>query len=375
MSNNKSGNLSGERAKSSQMKARHGVSLRQRGRYGADSSGERINVIGGRRVKSFRLSGRHYGDMPGIRRGETRSEKKCRYLVFWKPYGVDVKFTGRQEDSELDYYIESPDVLPVNFLDKEAEGLMILTDDPRFRVMLTHPLCAEKRVFLAQVERNPQSKEDVAEDLEDIVEELRSGVRLTDKGADSVVELEVIPAPKLPSRPVPVRDRKNVPTWWSEFRSFSGASRGVRKVMAEKGFPVLRLVLWGFGPISLVGMVPGMCREFRYEEMRWVESMLDKLEEPTHRQRLLSTAESNKKNKTDNKHRSKQRLSRSGAHFACRPDGKVEIRDKKRRQDGVSFTEARKVKRNGGGSRFVREQGRRDTDSLARGRTRQRRSR
>ncbi|MBQ7528808.1 hypothetical protein IJT10_02745 [bacterium] len=358
MSNNKSGNLSGERAKSSQMRARRGVSLRQRGRYGADTSGERINVIGGRRVKSFRLSGRRYGDMPGIRRSEVKSEKKHRYLVFWKPYGVDVKFTGHREDSELDYYIESPDVLPVNFLDKEAEGLMILTDDPRFRVMLTHPLCSEKRVFLALVERNPQNKDEVAEDLEDIVEDLHSGVVLTEKGARSSVELEVIPAPKLPSRAVPVRERKNVPTWWSEFRCFSGASRSVRKVMAEKGFPVLRLVLWGFGPISLVGMVPGMCREFRYEEMRWVESKLEKLEEPANRQRLVSTAESNKRSKTESKRRPKQHLTRGGVHFACRPDGKVEIRRTKH-----------------SGSRFVREQGRRDTDSLTRGRTRQKRSR
>ena len=139
---------------------RSDLSLRRRGRYGADTSGERINVSGGRRLKSFRLSGRRYSDMPGFRRGRLTStpEKKFRYLAFWKPYGVDVKFTGRQEEGELDFYIDIPNVLPVTMLDKDTEGLMVLTNDPTFRALLTHPLCAEMRTFLAQVEDEPHQE-------------------------------------------------------------------------------------------------------------------------------------------------------------------------------------------------------------------------
>ena len=224
-------------------------------------------------MNTFRMNGRHYADMPGLKRTKTSSEaQKYRYMVFWKPYGVDVRFTGDRSPSELDYYIEAEHVLPVNFIDKDAEGLMLLTDDPKFRALLTHPKCAEQRIFLAQVENVPD---------EDMAEILHRGVVLTENGSPDAIEFDIIPAPKLPSRSVPVRERKTVADVWTELRSSSGASRGVRRLLAQYGHPVLRLVLWGFGPISLTGMVPGMCRDFRYEEMRWVEAKLEKLELPT----------------------------------------------------------------------------------------------
>lgn len=307
----------GGEARLAKGRARQSASLRRRGRYGADTSGERLNVSGGRGVRSFRMNGRHYADMPGIRRADTtaKAEKQYRYLAFWKPCGVDVKFTGDRAEGELDYYIDVPDVRPINVLDKEAEGLMILTNNPTFRAILTHPLCSELRTFLIQTENVPS---------EEAIGAWHEGVCLVEGGRADSVEAEVIPAPKLPSRSVPIRERKSIPTAWVELRALSGNSRGVRKVSASLGNPVLRLLLWGFGPIALTGMVPGQCRDFRYEEMRWVDSTLEKAEEPAEKRRLISFGSTRKGRVASGSERSgraKRGKGRISGGFACREDG------------------------------------------------------
>lgn len=320
-------NFEGDRARVSQNRALRGVSLRRRGRN-ADSSGERINVVGGRRVNTFRMNGRHYADMPGLKRTATSPEvRKFRYMVFWKPYGVDVRFTGDRSPSELDYYIEVEHVLPVNFLDKDAEGLMLLTDDPKFRALLTHPKCAEQRIFLAQVENIPD------EELSDI---LHRGVVLTENGSPDAVEFDVIPVPKLPSRSVPVRERKTVADAWTELRTASGSSRGVRRLLAQFGHPVLRLVLWGFGPISLTGMVPGMCRDFRYEEMRWVESKLEKLELPTVKS-MIKGSRRHLRSGIANRLTAVKKRGANADRFAC-----VQPKSEKRAADGSANASSKK---------------------------------
>ena len=307
----------GGEARLNKGRARQSASLRRRGRYGADTSGERLNVSGGRGVRSFRMNGRHYADMPGIRRADTtaKAEKQYRYLAFWKPCGVDVKFTGERVEGELDYYVDVPDVRPVNVLDKEAEGLMILTNNPTFRAVLTHPLCSELRTFLIQTEGIPG---------DEAIEAWHEGVCLVEGGRADSVEAEIIPAPKLPSRSVPIRERKSIPTAWVELRALSGNSRGIRKVSASLGNPVLRLLLWGFGPIALTGMVPGQCRDFRYEEMRWVESTLEKAAEPAEKRRLISFGNV-RKNRTnagaERSSRLKRGKGRSAGGFACREGG------------------------------------------------------
>jgi len=263
------------------------------------------------------MNGRHYADMPGIRRADTgaKAEKQYRYLAFWKPCGVDVKFTGERTEGELDYYIEVPDVRPVNVLDKEAEGLMILTNNPTFRAILTHPLCSELRTFLIQTEGIPG---------DEAIEAWHEGVCLIEGGRADSVEAEIIPAPKLPSRSVPIRERKNIPTAWVELRALSGNSRAIRKVSASLGNPVLRLLLWSFGPIALTGMVPGQCRDFRYEEMRWVESTLEKAAEPAEKRRLVSFGSVRKSRATssaDRSARTKRGKGRPSGGFACREGG------------------------------------------------------
>ncbi len=318
----------GGEARLAKGRARQSASLRRRGRYGADTSGERLNVSGGRGVRSFRMNGRHYADMPGIRRAATaKVERQYRYLAFWKPCGVDVKFTGERIEGELDYYIDVPDVRPVNVLDKEAEGLMILTNNPDFRAILTHPLCSELRTFLIQTEGIPS---------EEAIEAWHEGVCLVEGGRADSVEAEIIPVPKLPSRSVPIRERKKIPTAWLELRALSGNSRSIRKVSASLGNPVLRLLLWGFGPIALTGMVPGQCRDFRYEEMRWVESTLEKADEPAEKRRLISSGNARKSRAASSSGRSsrvKRGKGRSSGGFACREDsqhrGRASVRGAK----------------------------------------------
>lgn len=345
---------------------RSDLSLRRWGRYGADTSGERINVSGGRRLKSFRLSGRRYSDMPGFRRGRLTStpEKKFRYLAFWKPYGVDVKFTGRQEEGELDFYIDIPNVLPVTMLDKDTEGLMVLTNDPTFRALLTHPLCAEMRTFLAQVEDEPH---------QELLDSWQEGVILTEGGAKSSVLAEFIAPPKLPSRSTPVRERKSVPTTWMELRTPSGGSRGIRKASAAFGSPVLRLVLWSFGPITLVGMVPGQCRDFSYEEMRWVEEMLAKTQEPAGQRavrQMLTRRTRASQGRSAAKRRPRMRTRRG---FACSDEGRrpnSPEAESSRRRSYEAESERRQYERSLGRNSSASSRGRSARRSSSRGTTR-----
>ncbi len=345
---NKNRNYSGPRAVghsgedktgTSRGRSRQESSPRRRGRCGAEASVERVGVSGGRRVRQFRVSGRHYADMPGIRRNKLtpKAEKSYRYLVFWKPCGVDVRFTGEREESELDYYVNTPDVLPVNFLDKDAEGLMILTSDPRFRAMLTNPICAEPRTFLVQTENIPS---------EDVLEAWEDGVALVEGGRTERVDVELIPAPKLPRRSTPIRERKSIPTAWLEVRSISGASRGVRRVSAAFGNPVLRLVLWSFGPISLTGMVAGECRDFRYEEMRWVEAQLEKADEPQKQLALRRFASRHRSRVAPERSSRQRRLSRQASSgFAYRRGGEGEYEESVVRESGRAPKEPRRAER------------------------------
>ncbi len=171
---------------------------------------------------------------------------------FWKPYNVLTKFTDAEQRPTLADYVSIPDIYAAGRLDRDSEGLLLLTDDGALSHRLTDPRFAHPRTYWAQVERVPDAA---------ALERLRAGVDLHDKGkkwTTRPAQAELLAAPPdLPERSEPIRYRKNVPTAWIALTITEGRNRQVRRMTAAVGYPTLRLVRWRIGSITLAGLQPG----------------------------------------------------------------------------------------------------------------------
>lgn len=175
-----------------------------------------------------------------------------RYLKLFKPFDVLTQFTDGQGRATLKDLVAVPAVYPVGRLDRDSEGLLLLTDDGPLAHRLTDPRFEHPRTYLAQVERIPEPE---------ALQTLRRGVMLAD-GPTRPVEADLVEAePGLPERPVPIRFRKNVPTAWIRLVLREGRNRQVRRMTAAVGHPTLRLVRVAVGPVLLDGLRPGEWRD------------------------------------------------------------------------------------------------------------------
>jgi 23S rRNA pseudouridine2457 synthase len=174
-------------------------------------------------------------------------------LLFNKPYGVLSQFTDRgADDSEtlretLSAYINVPGVYPAGRLDRDSEGLLLLTDDGKLQARIADPKYKMPKTYLVQVEG------DVTEES---LEQLRRGVRLKD-GITRPAIAERIEEPDLWPRNPPVRFRKTVPDCWLKLIITEGRNRQVRRMTAAIGHPTLRLVRWGIGDWTIADILPG----------------------------------------------------------------------------------------------------------------------
>jgi pseudouridine synthase len=187
------------------------------------------------------------------------SRSRHRYLKLFKPFDVLTQFTDEAARATLKDYVMVPGVYPVGRLDRDSEGLLLLTDDGPLAHRLTDPRHEHPKTYLAQVEKVPDGS---------ALDALRRGVTLSD-GPTRPVEVELLATdPELPDRPVPIRFRKNVPTAWLRLVLREGRNRQVRRMTAAVGHPTLRLVRIAVGPILLDDLQPGEWRELTLEEQR-----------------------------------------------------------------------------------------------------------
>jgi 23S rRNA pseudouridine2457 synthase len=135
-------------------------------------------------------------------------------------------------------------------LDRDSEGLLLLTDDGREQACLTDPRHATPKTYLALVEGVPDDH---------ALDALRRGVTLKD-GPTRPAEVEAIAPPALWPRDPPVRHRVTVPDAWLRLTITEGRNRQVRRMCAHVGLPVLRLVRWSVGPHRVEGLAPGAWR-------------------------------------------------------------------------------------------------------------------
>jgi 23S rRNA pseudouridine2457 synthase len=186
---------------------------------------------------------------------ETIFGKACMPLIlFNKPFGVLSQFTDRGSEgarATLSDFIDLPGVYPAGRLDRDSEGLLLLTDDGRLQARIADPRFKMAKTYLVQVEGEPG---------EAALERLRAGVVLND-GPTLPAGAERIEPPELWPRDPPVRFRKSVPDSWIRLTIREGRNRQVRRMTAAVGHPTLRLVRWSIGEWSLEGIGPGEWRE------------------------------------------------------------------------------------------------------------------
>ncbi len=187
-------------------------------------------------------------------------------IALFKPYDVLCQFTAADGRATLKAFVPIPGIYPVGRLDRDSEGLLLLTDDGRLAHRLTDPRYEHPRTYLVQVERIPD---------DEALEKLRRGVILRD-GPTRPADVErLADPPVLPERPVPIRYRKSVPTAWLRLTLREGRNRQVRRMTAAVGHPTLRLVRIAIGPVELGGLAPGQWRELSEMERGALEAIRD----------------------------------------------------------------------------------------------------
>lgn len=182
----------------------------------------------------------------------------ARLILFNKPYGVLSQFTGGGLGETLADFVTVKGVYPAGRLDKDSEGLLLLTDDGKLQVQISSPKFNKEKTYLVQVEGEPS---------EEALARLRRGVTLKD-GPTRPARAKLIGPPELWPRNPPVRFRKSVPDHWIELSISEGRNRQVRRMTAAVGLPTLRLVRWRVAEWTLEGLAPGQWREVRMGSTR-----------------------------------------------------------------------------------------------------------
>ncbi len=183
--------------------------------------------------------------------------KGHRYLVFNKPYDVLSQFTDTAGRMTLGAFVPVSQVYPVGRLDRDSEGLLLLTSDGRFQHQLSHPKFDHPKTYWVQVERVPD---------ESALARLRDGLVIQDYRTRRAAVRPISPPAVLPRNP-PIRYRKTVPTAWLELTLTEGRNRQIRRMTAAVGFPTLRLIRVAIATLNLGTLAPGEWRDLSLQEV------------------------------------------------------------------------------------------------------------
>ena len=202
--------------------------------------------------KPRRSSGRTYSRPTQKRQVKKAISPEQRKVVqFNKPFDVLCQFTDDQNRKTLADFITIKNVYAAGRLDRDSEGLMVLTNDGILQAKLTQPKSKSPKTYWVQVDGAPSESD---------LDKLRKGVELKD-GMTLPAKVEVMAEPSVWERTPPVRFRANIPTTWLAITIIEGRNRQVRRMTANIGFPTLRLIRYSMGDITLGELQPGEWKE------------------------------------------------------------------------------------------------------------------
>lgn len=197
------------------------------------------------------------------KRANSSRTKKVRPLVgdrkivlLNKPFNVLSQFTdddvnNKDKRKTLKDYVTIKDIYAAGRLDRDSEGLLLLTNDGKLQHALANPKQKTEKTYWVQVEGAPQEAD---------IQLLREGVELKD-GITKPAKVHIMAAPDIWPRNPPIRERANIPTTWLSISITEGRNRQVRRMTANIGFPTLRLIRYSIGKYTIEGIKNGHYNE------------------------------------------------------------------------------------------------------------------
>jgi len=180
-------------------------------------------------------------------------------ILFNKPFNVLSQFSGAAPEETLAYYLQTPGFYPAGRLDKDSEGLLLLTDCGETQQRISNPRYKLGKEYWSQVE---------GEVTHDALLRLRQGVHLKD-GPSRPAGAKSLHEPLIWPRTPPIRERKLIPTSWLALTLYEGRNRQVRRMTAAVGFPTLRLIRQRIGDWQLDDLQPGDYRTITLPSSWW----------------------------------------------------------------------------------------------------------
>jgi 23S rRNA pseudouridine2457 synthase len=202
------------------------------------------------------------------------SDRIAMLVLFNKPFNVLSQFTDQADRDTLADYITIKNVYPAGRLDRDSEGLLLLTDHGKLQNLIASPDFKLPKSYWVQVEGGIDDS---------AIETLKNGVQLKD-GLTAPAKATIIDDPEVWPRNPPIRERKSIPTSWIELSITEGRNRQVRRMTAAVNYPTLRLIRVAIGPWFLGDLAPGQYKKLMDDQVIETLAKLPNIKNP---ERLL----------------------------------------------------------------------------------------